>query len=369
MSRRWLADIDLLGFSILNAYLHPVSSDPSGLGTGDKGRVWFNTTSNKLMVWNGTAAIDFLARANHTGTQLSSTISDLATTVKAYRLDEFAAPTASVNFNSQKGINQLDPTNPQDSATKNYVDTQLSGLTSGQVLKGAVKVATTTNITLTAPGATLDGISMSNGDLFLATGQTTASANGPYVYNGSASTATRATNWDSSGEAVLGSYWIVQQGTNADTFALLTNDSAITLGTTALTFVFRGASGSTYSVNGGLTLAGSVISVNPGTGILAPAGSSTTTSVDFSVVGRKIAGNIPASTSGIYTVSGANVTVNHALGNASPLVQVTVGSTPPSGMTTGQPVFTDYSVSDTNNVVITLPAAPAANNYLVTILG
>jgi len=45
------------------------------------------------------------ARANHTGTQASSTISDLATVVKAYRLDEFADPTASLNVSDEDLLN------------------------------------------------------------------------------------------------------------------------------------------------------------------------------------------------------------------------------------------------------------------------
>lgn len=53
----------------------------------------------------GKLATDPLARANHTGTQLASTISDLATIVKAYRLDEFAAPTAAVSLGSQNATN------------------------------------------------------------------------------------------------------------------------------------------------------------------------------------------------------------------------------------------------------------------------
>lgn len=372
MARRFASSIDLTGFAILGALLDPVSSDPSGLGTGDKGRIWYNITSSppQLKIWNGTAAIDVMARANATGTQTASTISDLATVVQAYSLSAFAAPTGDLSVGSHKLTNVTDPGSAQDAATKNYIDTALAGLASGQVLKGAVKVATSANVAnpTGAPGSTIDGVTMGVGDVFLLMGNTTGSQNGPYVWASSTSAA-RATNWDTSGEASLGSYWIVEQGTNADTFALLTNDSAVTLGTTALTFVVRGAAGATYSVNGGLTLSGTAISVNPGTGILAASGSSTTTAIDTSLVVRKVGGAVPATTGGIFSVSGANVTVNHALSNSNPELTVTAGGTPASGYTAGKPVEVDWSVTDANNLLIAFPGAPATGNWVVGVQG
>ena len=188
-----------------------------------------------------TAAI---SRANHTGTQLASTISDFDTQVRTSRLDQMAAPTGSVNLNSQKIINLADPTTAQDAATKNYVDTQLAGVVSGTVLKGAVKVAATTNVNLAAPGANVDGVAMSAGEIFFATGQTTGTQNGPYFWNGAATPATRATNWDTSAEAVLGSFWVVEMGSKADQLALLTNDTAITIGTSTPAFTFLSVAGS-----------------------------------------------------------------------------------------------------------------------------
>lgn len=190
------------------------------------------------------AAQDFaVSRANHTGTQLSGTISDFDIQVRTSRIDQMAAPTNPVAMGSQRLTSVADPSGAQDAATKNYVDTQIGGALGGLVLKGAVRVATTTNVTISSPGTALDGVTLTNGDLVLLTGQSTASANGPYVFNGSGSAMTRATNWDASAEATLGSYWVVREGTNADKFAILTNDSTITLGTTALTFAFSGLSG------------------------------------------------------------------------------------------------------------------------------
>lgn len=184
-----------------------------------------------------TAYTNAISRANHTGTQLASTISNFDTQVRTSRLDQMATPTNPVGFGSQRATGLSDPSSAQDAATKAYVDAQLSGLVSGQTPKGSVRVASTSNVNIATPGATIDGVTMATNDVVLLTGQSTGSQNGPYVYNGSAVAMTRAANWDTSGEAVLGSYWIVREGTKADQFALMSNDS-FTLGTDTMTVVF-----------------------------------------------------------------------------------------------------------------------------------
>jgi hypothetical protein len=65
---------------------------------------------------------DPYARANHTGTQLASTVSDFDTQVRTSRLDQMAAPTASVALNAQKITGLGTPTaNTTDAATTAYV--------------------------------------------------------------------------------------------------------------------------------------------------------------------------------------------------------------------------------------------------------
>lgn len=72
-------------------------------------------------------ATDPLARANHTGTQTASTISDFDTQVRTSRLDQMTAPTASVSMNSQKITSLATPTSSTDAATKAYVDNIVGG--------------------------------------------------------------------------------------------------------------------------------------------------------------------------------------------------------------------------------------------------
>lgn len=67
-------------------------------------------------------ATDPLARANHTGTQTASTISDFDTQVRTSKVTDLAAPTTSFSMNSQKITNVADPTSNQDVATKAYAD-------------------------------------------------------------------------------------------------------------------------------------------------------------------------------------------------------------------------------------------------------
>lgn len=85
-------------------------------------------------------------------------------------------------------VNLLDATDPQEPATL----AQLLAAVEGLAWKDNVVVSTQGNIDLAAPGATIDGITMSTGMRFLARLQTSAPANGIYIWNGAATPATRA---------------------------------------------------------------------------------------------------------------------------------------------------------------------------------
>ena len=87
-------------------------------------------------------AIDPLARANHTGTQTASTVSDFDTQVRTSRLDQMAAPTASVALNSQKITGLADPTNAQEAVTLNYITTQKGAVNGIASLDGSGLIPT-----------------------------------------------------------------------------------------------------------------------------------------------------------------------------------------------------------------------------------
>jgi len=80
------------------------------------------------------------------------------------------------------------PVDAGDAVPKSYVDSAIEGL----AWKDSVRVSTQGNIDLSAPGATIDGITMASGDRVLVRSQTTQSQNGIYVWNGAAVAATRS---------------------------------------------------------------------------------------------------------------------------------------------------------------------------------
>ena len=69
-------------------------------------------------------AVDPLARANHTGTQTASTISDFDTQVRTNRLNQMAAPNAAVSLNSQKITNLANPVDNGDAVSLGYLNGQ-----------------------------------------------------------------------------------------------------------------------------------------------------------------------------------------------------------------------------------------------------
>ena len=71
---------------------------------------------------------DPYARANHTGTQTASTISDFDTQVRTSKLNQMAAPAADVSMDTYKITNLGTPASNADAATKLYVDTKVADL-------------------------------------------------------------------------------------------------------------------------------------------------------------------------------------------------------------------------------------------------
>jgi hypothetical protein len=87
-------------------------------------------------------AVDPLARANHTGTQTASTVSDFDTQVRTSRLNQMAAPTASVSLNSQKITNLANPVDNGDAVSLGYLAGQKGAANGIASLDGTGKIPT-----------------------------------------------------------------------------------------------------------------------------------------------------------------------------------------------------------------------------------
>ena len=204
-------------------------------------------------------------------------ISDFDTGVRTNKLNEMAAPTASVSFNSQNITNVADPVNAQDAATKGFVEATSQGLD----VKDSCVAATTGNITISTAlnnGDTLDGVTLSTNDRVLVKDQSTSSQNGIYVVGASPARAADL----AAGADAAGFFTFVEQGSvNADNgFVCTSNKGSAVVGTNNLTIVqFSGAgqitagngldkSGNTLSVdlksNGGLVIESTEIAVDLG---------------------------------------------------------------------------------------------------------
>lgn len=203
------SSLDLGLNQLIAALVENLSADP---GTVTNGRVFYHTGTNTFKVGVGGSYVSFL--------------------VSTTRLDQLQSPTGPVALNSQKITGLADPTNAQEAATKAYVDAVINGMD----IKASVRVTSATTVTVSAPGATIDGITMVAGDRVLLKSQTAASENGIYIWNGSAVAMTRAADMDAWAE-VPGAIVAVEVGTvNADTVWLSTADQGGTLGTTGITW-------------------------------------------------------------------------------------------------------------------------------------
>lgn len=359
----YLNNLNLNKYQIQNAAFHVLASAP---GTPSVGQfyydsvtlqpLWYNGSgftnkSTDTALLNGQNAAFYLGRANHTGTQLAATISDLATTVQTYRLDQFAAPTAAVSFNSQRITNLLDPSSAQDAATMGWVQVQVANAAAGIDTKASVRVVANANITLSGT-QTIDSVAVVANDRVLVRGQSTGSQNGVYVV--AAGAWSRATDADATGEITPGAFWFVEEGTlYGKTQWRVENTGTVTLGSTSITINQFGASTS-YTFENGVQLISSAVSVKvvASGGILAAAAG---VSVDTTIVARKFPFTIGDG-------SAVSIPVTHSLGTKDVAVSLRLTST-------DEMVITDWTATSTNVVTISFAAAPAAGAIKGVVIG
>jgi hypothetical protein len=233
----------------------------------------------------------------------------------------------------QRVVNVGTATQPGDAVNLAQVQALLAGLSWHQ----AVRVSSTGNVTVSSPGAAIDGVNLTVGDRVLLKNQTTATENGVWVWQGATSAMTRpqdgTTNYLKAGAA----FYVDEGTTNQDTAWTLATDDPITVGTTSLSFVRFGGAGSNYTQGTGILISGGVISI------------------DTSIVPRKFSTNVGDGTA-------TTITVTHNLGTKD--VDVTLFNN-----STGADVWADATRNTTNTVTFTMPSAPAAGAYRAVIQG
>lgn len=337
MARPFLVPINLNKLELQNARVQNLGTPP---GSPVTGQLYYDSGTNRLFWWNGTAWIDPQARANHSGTQLASTVSDFDTAVRTSRLDQMAVPTADVSLNNRKITGLADPTLANDAANKNYVDLARQGIAQ----KDACLVATTINITLSGT-QTINGVGVVAGDRVLVKDQSSAAQNGIYVC--AAGAWARSSDADTAAELNDGATTWVQQGTTNPNSAYTQNATITTLGTDPVVWVLQNQSAA-YLAGNGLNLVGSTFNVVAGTGIIADG---TSTRINPAVVARGF--------TAVLSTSATSYVVAHNLGTQWVLCQVVHNISP------FDVVDADVELTDANNLTVRFATAPTANDYRV----
>jgi|SRR3954469_599261 len=304
------------------------------------------------------------------------------------------------NFGNQRLLAVGDPQAETDAINLQSARRLVQGVTNR---KEAVRVATTANISVSAPGAAIDGVTLANGDRVLLKDQTTGSQNGIYDFNGSAVALTRSVDSDSDAEVKPGTQVFVSEGTvNGNTTWQITTDGPIVVGTTTLVWAQTGAGGTTYTAGNGLSLTSNAFAVVPkaNSGIAVDSGGVSVVAAGGLTVGSSgvviasgAAGNGLTLTSGVLdVVGGTGITVAADLvsldtsvavrkyavnvGNAAATTIVVTHSLGTRDITwsvqdatTFEFVEVDGVATNTTTLTLTFATAPASNAYRVVVHG
>lgn len=254
-----------------------------------------------------------------------------------------------LDFNSvSRAVNLAAPSAAGDAATKSYVD----GLVEGLAWKDSCRVATQSNINLSSPGATIDGITMASGDRVLVRSQSTASQNGIYVWNGAAVAMTRALDASTFAELEQ-AVTTIEEGTSAGASYRQDQINGTIDSSTVSWATFGTAAPSASTSTAGIVRLATQTEVNTGT--------DATTAVTPSTL-ASWSGRIKKYATSIGDGSATSYTVTHNL--ASLDVNVTVFAN-----ATGDEVIADVTHATTNTLTIVFASAPASNAYRVVVIG
>lgn len=248
-----------------------------------------------------------------------------------------------------KVINLPTPTAAGDAVPKSYVDSAVEGL----AWKDSCRVSTQSNINLSSPGATIDGVTMASQDRVLVRNQTTQSANGIYIWNGASTAMTRAL--DASTFAELEQAVVtVEEGTDAGATFRQTQVNGTLDSSNVIFTSFGTASPAASETTSGIAELATQAETDAGTDdlrIVTPL-----KLANWSGRIRKYSANIGDGSATSYTV-----THNFATRDVQVAVYLNSGNY--------DDVVPDIQRTSTNAVTLIFASAPSSNAYRVVVVG
>ena len=248
-----------------------------------------------------------------------------------------------------KVINLPTPTAAGDAANKAYVDSAIEGL----AWKDSCRVATQSNINLSSPGATIDGVTMVSQDRVLVRNLSTQSQNGVYVWNGAATAMTRALDASTFAE-IEQAITTVEEGTDAGATFRQTQVNGTIDSSNVIWTAFGTSAPAASETTAGVAEIATQAEVDAGTDdarIVTPA---------------KLAnwgGRLRRYATNIGDGSATSYTITHNLNTRDVLIRVF----PNSG--DYDDVEVDVRRPSTTTATLVFATAPAANAYRVVVLG
>jgi hypothetical protein len=222
-------------------------------------------------------------------------------------------------------------------------------------IKQPARAVATANVTLTAPGSAMDGVTLVSGDRVLLTGQTAPAENGLYTWTGAATTLGRVSDASSSTDFTFGFKVYVREGSvNGTTYWTYTQaTSPVVLGTTALTFVKDGATGVTsvaltmpseFSVSGSPITSSGTLSVTAATQTANTVKAGPTTGAAAAPTYRAL---VTADLPSAITITGENTASDFRASGLTGSVAASryVGATATGAPTTGAHSVGDYVIA------------------------
>jgi hypothetical protein len=231
---------------------------------------------------------------------------------------------------------------------------QLNAAVAGLNWKDEVRVASTGNLTLSGPGSSIDGVTLSGGDRVLVKNQTDETENGIYIFTGSGSAMTRSADASTFAHLEAAVVIAVEGTANAGTSWRQTQTGG-TLGTDDVLF------------SAFLSAAPDASESTKGIAELATQGEVDTGSDDTRIVTPlKLKNSKFFTQSKIFTIgdnSATSFNCDHNLNTRNVTVEVLRNSG------SYDTVLTDVTRPNANRVTVGFAAAPASNAFIVVIQG